>query len=107
MPRDKLSTELYEVLHKATVEDEVLEQKQDAATLVKDLRLGSNDFIWIAGRLTDLSIGHGGIPIFTSEVEACDTVGDLDKAYHEAAQTPAAALVAALISEQRRKGAGR
>ncbi len=82
---DPLSAEVYEVLHKATIEDDVLDRKGDAAKLVKDLRLGGNDMIWIAGRLSDLSEGHGGRAVFPSEVENCDTVGELVDVYRRAA----------------------
>jgi hypothetical protein len=85
---DAQSEEVFEVLHKVTIEDEVLDRKGDAARLVKDLRLGANDMIWISGRLSDLSEGHGGRAIFPSEVEDCDTAGDLVAVYRTAIANP-------------------
>ena len=80
----KAHDEVYECVYKATIEDPVLEKKKDKAKLVKDLRLGGNDLVWIAGRLSDLSKSYGGSYIYSSEVEACDTVGDLVALYAKA-----------------------
>ena len=77
----QLEDDVLAILHKATIEDGVLDAKGGDASLTDDLRLGGNDMIWIAGRLSDLSNGYGGRPIFTSAVEACETVADLITAY--------------------------
>ena|SRR5690242_17023175 len=86
---EPLKDEVLAILHKATIEDEVLDDKGMAAELGDDLRLGGNDMVWIAGRLSDLSNGHGGRPIFTSTVEDCDTVADLVEAYIKAVRSAA------------------
>ena len=81
---DVLHAEVFSALHKVTVEDDLLDQKGDKSELVKDLRLGDNDFIWLSGRLSQLSQGHGGTALFPSEISSCETAGDLVKKYEKA-----------------------
>jgi hypothetical protein len=85
VPTDaQLQAEAYALLHKVTVEDEVLDKKGDSAELVDDLRLGDNDFIWLSGRLSSASHGYGGSPIFASQISAAQTAGGLSSAYTKA-----------------------
>lgn len=81
MSDDELRKEVFDALHKVTVDDDVLDQKGDNATLDDDLELGTNDFIWLAGRLSFLSHGHGGSALFQTEIGTCKNVEALVKLY--------------------------
>ena len=99
---DVLNAEVFSALHKVTVEDDLLDQKGDESELATDLRLGVNDFIWLAGRLSQLSQGHGGTALFPSEISSCETAGDLVTKYEKAVKGKQTSLSVAKGTKSKR-----